>query len=167
MESKRFSQIVVGGLGVVVNSKSEILFVKQRKGPYAGNWLLPGGGIEYGETALDAAKREIMEETGIKVINGKFIATYEMMGEWEAGKYHILMITFLFRSDLPIPPNFEGHNVDGIVWANPQKIKLHPTDMLILKDSGLNDLSDEEIKSALKDNAIKMNAYTKNLTRPD
>ncbi len=159
MENERFSKIVVGGLGVVVNSKGEVLFIKQKNGPYAGNWLLPGGGVEYGETALNAAKREVMEETGVKVDDGKFIATYEMIGEWKAGKYHILMVTFLFKSDLPIPLNFKGHNVDDIVWANPQNISLHPTDMLILKDSGLSKFSNEEIKLALKNSAITMNSY--------
>lgn len=159
LESERFSKIVVGGLGVIINSKNEVLFIKQRNGPYAGNWLLPGGGIEYGETALNAAKREVMEETGVKVEDGKYIATYEMIGEWKAGKYHILMVTFLFRSDLEIPPNFKGHNVDGILWAKPQEISLHPTDMLILKDLGLIQLSDDKIKSFLKDASITMNSY--------
>ncbi|MCL4407957.1 MAG: NUDIX domain-containing protein [Thermotogae bacterium] len=159
MENERFSKIVVGGLGIVINSKGEVLFIKQKNGPYAGNWLLPGGSVEYGETALNAAKREIMEETGIKVEDGKFIATYEMIGEWKAGKYHILMITFLFKSDLEIPTNFKGHNVDGIVWANPQNISLHPTDMLILKDAGLLQISDEKIKSSLRNASITMNSY--------
>ncbi len=159
VENERFSRIVIGSLGVVVNSNKEVLFIKQRNGPYAGNWLLPGGGIEYGETALNAAKREVIEETGVKVEGGKFVATYEMIGDWKAGKYHILMVTFLFRSDLPIPPNFKGHNVDGIVWANPMKIALHPTDMMILKDSGLSAFSNKEIELVLKNASITMNSY--------
>lgn len=156
---KRFDRIVTGGIGVVVNSEAEVLFIKQRNGPYAGNWLLPGGGIEYGETALNAAKREVMEETGIKVVDGKFIAIYEMIGEWKTGRYHILMVTFLFRSNFGIPPNFKGHNVDDIVWVKPQNISLHPTDMLILKDSGLLEISNEEIIFSLKKSAITMNSY--------
>jgi len=75
LENERFSKIVVGGPGVVVNSKEKVLFIKQKNGPYADKWLLPGGGIEYGETALNVAKREVMEETGVKVEDGKFIVT--------------------------------------------------------------------------------------------
>lgn len=36
-------------------------------GVYADKWVIPGGGIEEGETELDALKREVMEEVGLKL----------------------------------------------------------------------------------------------------
>ncbi|MBI2140613.1 NUDIX hydrolase [Candidatus Woesearchaeota archaeon] len=48
--------------GIVLNSKGEVLVVNQN----GNSWSLPKGHIEKGETALEAAKREIFEESGIK-----------------------------------------------------------------------------------------------------
>lgn len=42
-----------------------VLLVQRAKPPYQGSWNLPGGSIELGEKAMDAAKREVLEETGI------------------------------------------------------------------------------------------------------
>ncbi|MEQ1694273.1 MAG: NUDIX hydrolase [Hyphomicrobiaceae bacterium] len=42
-----------------------VLLVQRGKPPYLGSWNLPGGSIALGETAIDAAAREVLEETGI------------------------------------------------------------------------------------------------------
>ena len=42
-----------------------VLLVQRGKPPYLGSWNLPGGSIERGERAIDAAAREVFEETGI------------------------------------------------------------------------------------------------------
>ena len=51
--------------GVVLNKKGQILVVNQR----GTSWSLPKGHIERGETPLEAAKREIKEESGIAKLN--------------------------------------------------------------------------------------------------
>lgn len=45
----------------------EVLLVERGKGPRRGVWSLPGGHIEPGETAREAARREVLEETGLEV----------------------------------------------------------------------------------------------------
>lgn len=52
--------------GVLVNSKNEIYLINQIE---RGEWLLPKGGIEKGETETDAGMREIREETGYQEID--------------------------------------------------------------------------------------------------
>lgn len=53
-------------IGVVIVQGDNLLLVRHKKQEKT-YWLLPGGGLEYGETITDCAKREVMEETGISV----------------------------------------------------------------------------------------------------
>ncbi len=53
------------GVGVVVLRGDEVLLIKRGTPPALGQWSLPGGKQELGETVREAAHRELMEETGI------------------------------------------------------------------------------------------------------
>jgi ADP-ribose pyrophosphatase YjhB (NUDIX family) len=52
---------------IVTNSAGKILFVKLKKGPFAGGLCIPGGGINPGELCEEAIKREVFEETRVKL----------------------------------------------------------------------------------------------------
>ena len=51
--------------GVVCLRGGEVLLIRRGKPPRQGEWSLPGGRIEWGETAARAALRELLEETGV------------------------------------------------------------------------------------------------------
>ena len=55
------------GVGVIVFRDQEVLLVKRNKDPNKGHWSIPGGRQMLGETVTEAAQRELLEETGIKV----------------------------------------------------------------------------------------------------
>ena len=61
----------VGCYGVIYNDKNEVLLIQKARGPYKGQLDLPGGGIEYGETAEETLKREIKEEVGLTIKSNK------------------------------------------------------------------------------------------------
>jgi len=57
------------GVSVAVLRGDGALLVQRGKGAYRGYWSLPGGAIGLGETAVEAARRELMEETGLLALD--------------------------------------------------------------------------------------------------
>lgn len=57
--------IAVGA--VIWNEKGEVVLIRRGKPPRKGEWSIPGGRVEWGETLREAVEREIMEETGLGV----------------------------------------------------------------------------------------------------
>lgn len=78
----------VGCYGIVYNDKGEVLLIKKSRGAYKGQLDLPGGGIEYGESAEATLKREFQEEIGlnIKSYNLKTIVTNYVL--WNLDETH-------------------------------------------------------------------------------
>ena len=155
----RFERILPGVLGVVVGPGGTIALVHQKHGPFAGNWLLPGGGIDYGESAEQAVIREVFEETGICVADPVFFATYEMRGDWTEGRYHLLMLAFLATANQKIPDGFVGHNVNGVQQVRIDGFPLHSTDLRILTDAGVAHFPEDRIRQGLERDGIEMSSY--------
>lgn len=59
--------IVVKKNPKICTEDDEILLIERKNDPYKGEWVLPGGFVEANELSIDAAKRELFEETNIKV----------------------------------------------------------------------------------------------------
>ena len=65
--SREYPDRPVVGVGVVVWRDDRFLLVRRGKAPNQGQWSLPGGAQQLGETVFEAARREIMEETALEV----------------------------------------------------------------------------------------------------
>jgi 8-oxo-dGTP diphosphatase len=57
----------ITGVGILIFQNSQVLLAQCTSGPWEGYWSLPGGKIEAGESIEDAAARELLEETGLRV----------------------------------------------------------------------------------------------------
>ncbi len=87
-------EIIRIGVGAVVFRGDEVLLVRRGKPPFLGHWSIPGGGLEFGERLEDAARREVMEETGIEVEISGLIGVFEAT-PGEAGQTdHIVMVDY-------------------------------------------------------------------------
>ena len=55
------------GVGIVVFHQQKVLLIRRGKPPRQGEWSIPGGKQKLGETFQQAARREVQEETGLKL----------------------------------------------------------------------------------------------------
>jgi 8-oxo-dGTP diphosphatase len=61
---------------VIFNSEGDLLLIERRNPPFKGQYALPGGFVEYGEPTETAARRELAEETGLKVRQIHLVGVY-------------------------------------------------------------------------------------------
>lgn len=65
-------------VSLLIQSEQGVLFVRHEKDGRS-YWLLPGGGVEFGETLEETARREALEETGLEVILGGLALVWETL----------------------------------------------------------------------------------------
>ena len=85
------------GVGVLIREEDRYLIVKRAAEPDAGLWSIPGGLVEVGERASDAAVREAKEETGLDIGIVDVIGVVDKIVRDEASrvKYHFVIIDYL------------------------------------------------------------------------
>lgn len=82
----------LGAIAVVVH-EGQTLLVQRRNPPNAGLWGFPGGHVELGETALAAAARELLEETGVTATPTGYLTNVDVISKDATGgiEYHYLL----------------------------------------------------------------------------
>lgn len=88
------------GVGVCILKDGKVLLGKRLSAHGKGTWAFPGGHLEFGETVVDCAQREVAEETGIQISNirkgpytedllvseNKHYITLLMIADWQSGE---------------------------------------------------------------------------------
>lgn len=80
----------------MVISQGRALLVRRGAPPLQGEWSIPGGMLETGETIMEGVRRELAEETGVEVRVNGLIEVFERISLDEAGKhkYHYVVLDY-------------------------------------------------------------------------
>ena len=87
------------GVGAVIVRDGRAVIVQRATEPLRGQWSIPGGAVELGETVRQAAAREAGEETGLEVEVGEVLEVFDSIYPDPDGRtrYHYVLIDFLCR----------------------------------------------------------------------
>ena len=96
---REYPETPLVGVGAVVLDQGRVVLVKRKFPPLAGEWSIPGGRLEVGETLREAAVREAREETGLTVEPAEVLGVYDRLLRDDGGRilYHYVLIDFLCR----------------------------------------------------------------------
>jgi ADP-ribose pyrophosphatase YjhB (NUDIX family) len=85
------------GVGAIVVDAGRVVLVKRGKAPLLGEWSIPGGMLELGETMRQGAKREAFEETGLVVRATELLGVFDrvVLDDEQRCQYHYVLIDFL------------------------------------------------------------------------
>jgi 8-oxo-dGTP diphosphatase len=91
------SRPIIGIGAVIIDPTGKVVLVKRRNEPLAGQWSLPGGTLDLGETLEAGVAREVLEETGLIVDVGPLVEVFDRILLAETGRvhYHFVLIDFV------------------------------------------------------------------------
>lgn len=87
------------GVGAVIVHDNRVVIVQRGTEPLKGQWSVPGGALEVGETLRECAAREALEETGLQVEAGEVLEVFDAIYREPDGRiqYHYVLIDFKCR----------------------------------------------------------------------
>ena len=110
------------GVGAVIVHDGKVVLIRRRYEPLAGQWSLPGGVVEIGETLESSVAREMQEETGFEVEVGPVIEVFDRITRDNDGRvrYHYVLVDYLCW---PISGALQaGSDVDDAALVDPAEL---------------------------------------------
>lgn len=121
---REFPEVPIVGVGAVILDGNRVLLVLRGHEPMRGEWSIPGGALELGETLEAAVRREVREETGLEVEPQAIVEVLDKIVP-ESGRirYHYVLIDFLCRvKGRTLKP---GSDADDVRWVRHEELNSH------------------------------------------
>jgi 8-oxo-dGTP diphosphatase len=111
------------GVGAIIVRDDQILLVRRSNPPMQGEWSIPGGLVETGETTREAIIREVREETGLDIEVVKLAEVFERIVRDPDSRvqYHYVLIDYVCRATTG-----EAHaasDVSEVRWVNTDRLE--------------------------------------------
>ena len=141
--------MAIAAIALIRDDRGRVLLVKQRGGPFAGSWLLPGGRAADDESAVHALVREVREETGLTMTDAIYITGYRTSGDG----YDLTVL--MYRGSAEGTLAAEGGS--DVRWFDVDAIPdPHPALRRQLRDAGVGADDEAAIDAALNAADIEM-----------
>ena len=115
------------GVSVLCHRDGRALMVKRGKPPFKDHWSLPGGLVELGETLIEAAERELLEETGVTALLTKPVETFDSIQRDENGRVVTHFVLTIFSGVHASGDAIAGDDAAAIEWVHPDDVDTRPT----------------------------------------
>jgi 8-oxo-dGTP diphosphatase len=111
------------GVGGVVIAGGRTLLIKRGSAPLEGQWSIPGGMLELGESIAEGVRRELAEETGIEARVLELIEVFERVIPGEAGRtrYHFVILDYL--CEMVSGEAKAASDVTDVAWAREDELE--------------------------------------------
>lgn len=99
MSPREYPDRPIVGVGAILLDGDRVLLVQRGNAPMQGEWSLPGGALEVGETLEEGVKREVLEETGLTVEVVGMVAVVDRIARDNSSRvqFHYVLVDYLCR----------------------------------------------------------------------
>jgi ADP-ribose pyrophosphatase YjhB (NUDIX family) len=127
------------GCAGIIKRGVAVLLGKRAKDPNRGLWVLPGGGVMFGESFVATLEREVAEEAGIQILTSGVFKVYELINPPNEHRV-IVYLNAMHLSGEPVPSS----DLSEVKFFPPSQLKdlserklISPFVEAVLRDSGL------------------------------
>jgi mutator protein MutT len=120
--NRRYPERPLVGVGALIIDSGTVLLARRGKEPLKGEWTLPGGLVETGETLVQAVKREVLEETELSIAVHEVAAVLDRIYPDASGRveYHYILVDYL--CSLASGEARAGSDIDEVKWFTREEL---------------------------------------------
>ncbi len=120
--SSRLPTAPVMSVSVLCHKNGTALLIKRGKPPFKNHWSLPGGKVELGETMMAAAKRELMEETGLIADMSGPVEVFDSIQRDDADQVTSHYVLAVFVAKNPTGTTVASDDAVAAEWVSPSDL---------------------------------------------